>query len=130
MVHILVQQEAEEQAEEQLEVALVVEEQNIVEHQVFIQEQDINLAVEVVKHEVDLEVLMVEEVVLVHPLVKQVQLRMVEMAAHMVEEAVELVLTGRNPPDWVLERADYITEMVCRRHPYDRGISAREGIEF
>lgn len=56
-----------------------------------------------------------------------------DLLRHLLEglpEAVELVLTGRNPPDWVLERADYITEMVCRRHPYDRGISAREGIEF
>ena len=43
---------------------------------------------------------------------------------------VELVLTGRDAPDWLLERADYITEMGKRRHPYDRGIAAREGIEY
>lgn len=43
---------------------------------------------------------------------------------------VELVLTGRNPPDWLLARADYITEMEKLRHPYDRGITAREGIEY
>ena len=43
---------------------------------------------------------------------------------------VELVLTGRNPPDWLLDRADYVTEMKKLRHPYDRGITAREGVEF
>lgn len=42
---------------------------------------------------------------------------------------VEVALTGRNPPDWLLERADYITEMKKVRHPYDKGVTAREGIE-
>jgi len=43
---------------------------------------------------------------------------------------LEIVLTGRNPSDKLLERADYITEMVKKRHPYDKGIAAREGIEL
>lgn len=43
---------------------------------------------------------------------------------------VELVLTGRNPPAWILEKADYITEMKKIRHPYDKGVTAREGIEL
>ncbi len=42
----------------------------------------------------------------------------------------ETVLTGRNPADWMLEAADYITEMRCVRHPYEKGISARKGVEF
>ena len=42
----------------------------------------------------------------------------------------ETVLTGRDPADFLLDRADYITEMVKRRHPFDKGIPAREGIEF
>ena len=45
-------------------------------------------------------------------------------------EGAELVLTGRNPPDWLLDAADYVTEMVKRKHPFDRGIPAREGIEL
>lgn len=45
-------------------------------------------------------------------------------------EGVELVLTGRSAPEWMLERADYITEMKKLRHPYDRGVAAREGIEY
>lgn len=42
----------------------------------------------------------------------------------------EIVMTGRNAPDFLWKRADYITEMQSRRHPYDRGIQARRGIEF
>lgn len=42
----------------------------------------------------------------------------------------EVVLTGRDPADWMWEAADYITEMKCHRHPYDRGITARKGVEY
>lgn len=42
----------------------------------------------------------------------------------------ELVLTGREPAGWMREAADYITEMRCCRHPYQRGVPAREGVEF
>lgn len=43
---------------------------------------------------------------------------------------LEVVLTGRKTSDEIVKRADYITEMVKRRHPFDRGIVAREGIEY
>ena len=42
----------------------------------------------------------------------------------------EVVLTGREPEQWMLDAADYITEMQARRHPYAQGIPARKGIEF
>lgn len=45
-------------------------------------------------------------------------------------DELELVITGRNPVPLLYEIADYITDMQCVRHPYDRGIGAREGIEF
>jgi len=41
----------------------------------------------------------------------------------------ELVCTGRNAPQWLLDRADLITEMKEVRHYYERGIPARKGIE-
>ena len=43
---------------------------------------------------------------------------------------LELVLTGRNAPPKFMAAADYVTELVKRKHPYDSGIAAREGIEF
>lgn len=42
----------------------------------------------------------------------------------------ELVLTGREPDRFILENADYITEMKKLRHPFDCGIQARKGIEY
>lgn len=44
-------------------------------------------------------------------------------------EDLEVVLTGRNPTLRMQERADYISEICKRKHPFDRGIRAREGIE-
>jgi len=44
-------------------------------------------------------------------------------------EAVELILTGRNVKREILERADLVTDMVDRKHYYDKGVPAREGIE-
>lgn len=45
-------------------------------------------------------------------------------------EGLEVVMTGRNPSEKLMETADYITEMTKIKHPYDRGIKARKGIEF
>lgn len=45
-------------------------------------------------------------------------------------ENTEVVLTGRNPSKELRKRADYITEMVCEKHPFDDGTVAREGIEY
>ncbi len=42
----------------------------------------------------------------------------------------ELVLTGRNPSDALLQYADYATEMVKQKHPFDQGVPARRGIEY
>lgn len=43
---------------------------------------------------------------------------------------VELILTGRSAAQSVMELADYVTEMKCIKHPFQKGISARRGIEF
>ena len=42
----------------------------------------------------------------------------------------EVALTGRWCCEEILTSADYATEMVKRRHPYDQGIAARRGIEY
>lgn len=45
-------------------------------------------------------------------------------------QSLELVLTGRDPKPEVLELADYVSEIKKIKHPYDRNIPARRGIEF
>ena len=42
----------------------------------------------------------------------------------------ELVLTGRNMPDKLLDCADYVSEIKCIKHPYATGVDARCGIDF
>jgi len=43
---------------------------------------------------------------------------------------VELVLTGRRVPQEIVDRGDYVTVMEEVRHPYQKGIKARKGVEF
>lgn len=46
------------------------------------------------------------------------------------KDNTEVVLTGRDPAEIFVNAADYISEIHCLRHPYERGISARKGVEF
>lgn len=48
----------------------------------------------------------------------------------LLEKDAEIVLTGRDPPAWLCERADYISDVRKIKHPYDKGIEARAGIEY
>jgi cob(I)alamin adenosyltransferase len=46
-------------------------------------------------------------------------------------DTMELILTGRNAPDWMIEKADLVTEMRYIKHPMvDAGLNARRGIEY
>lgn len=44
--------------------------------------------------------------------------------------SMEIIMTGHNPPERFIEVADYVTEFKKIKHPYDRGITGRIGIEF
>jgi cob(I)alamin adenosyltransferase len=41
-----------------------------------------------------------------------------------------VVLTGRDAAQELVEVADTVTEMVKVKHAYDRGIKAKKGIEY
>ncbi|MDQ0150454.1 cob(I)alamin adenosyltransferase [Eubacterium multiforme] len=43
---------------------------------------------------------------------------------------VELIMTGRNVPEEILERANLVTEMREVKHYFKEGVKARKGIEF
>lgn len=43
---------------------------------------------------------------------------------------LEVVMTGRNPAPEIADEADYISEIKKIKHPFDKGINARKGIEF
>ena len=46
------------------------------------------------------------------------------------DPAVEIVLTGRGATEELIALADLVTEMKKIKHPFDKGISARRGIEY
>ena len=43
---------------------------------------------------------------------------------------IELILTGRNMPEELMNLADLITEMKVIKHPFQRGILGRRGVEY
>lgn len=43
---------------------------------------------------------------------------------------VELVLTGRTAPQDFIDCADYVSVVKKIKHPFDEGVTAREGIEY
>ncbi len=45
-------------------------------------------------------------------------------------QGVDLVLTGNYAKDEVIEIADLVTEMKEIKHPFQRGIKAKKGIDF
>ncbi len=56
-----------------------------------------------------------------------------EEALHFLREkpeGLEVVLTGRSPDPRLVELADYVSEIRKIRHPFDRGVAARKGIEY
>ena len=55
---------------------------------------------------------------------------LLQMAVLHRPDGQECVLTAHAAPQWMLDAADYSTEMKCCRHPYQKGIAARQGIEY
>ncbi|GBD96829.1 MAG TPA: cob(I)yrinic acid a,c-diamide adenosyltransferase [Nitrospirae bacterium] len=45
-------------------------------------------------------------------------------------DRLELIFTGRGAPEELIEIADYVTEMRMIKHPFQKGVKARKGIEF
>lgn len=45
-------------------------------------------------------------------------------------QGVELVLTGHEPDERFIEAADYVSRITNEKHPYEKGVAARKGIEY
>ncbi|WP_017414724.1 cob(I)yrinic acid a,c-diamide adenosyltransferase [Clostridium tunisiense] len=56
-----------------------------------------------------------------------------EQILHLMDkkpEDIELVMTGRNVPERIVEKANLVTEMKDIKHYFNEGVPARKGIEF
>ena len=45
-------------------------------------------------------------------------------------ENLEVAMTGRGPSKRLLTLADYVSEIQMVKHPFTRGVAAREGVEY
>jgi cob(I)alamin adenosyltransferase len=45
-------------------------------------------------------------------------------------QSMEIIMTGRNAPEAIIEKADLVTEMKLIKHYFQEGVAAREGIEY
>ncbi|MDP6704565.1 MAG: cob(I)yrinic acid a,c-diamide adenosyltransferase, partial [archaeon] len=45
-------------------------------------------------------------------------------------KSTELVLTGRGAPEEIRAEADYVTVLQREKHPFDRGVMGRWGVEY
>jgi cob(I)alamin adenosyltransferase len=46
------------------------------------------------------------------------------------DDRQHLVITGRDAPEWLIERADLVTEMREVKHPFQKGILAQRGVDW
>lgn len=96
------------------EIALTAEGWKQVEEAIFSDKLDI-VVVDELSHVINQRLLPLDKVLAV---LKQKPVRL------------ELVLTGRDMPYEIIDLADLVTEMKLVKHPYQKGLPAREGIEF
>ena len=45
-------------------------------------------------------------------------------------DKLEIIVTGHAKSDDIADAADYVTEFTAVRHPYEKGVKARRGIEY
>jgi len=55
--------------------------------------------------------------------------RVLKLIKHKPEHT-ELVLTGRCAPEEIIEMANLVTEMKEIKHPFNKGFTARKGVEY
>jgi cob(I)alamin adenosyltransferase len=61
---------------------------------------------------------------------KLIDLDTVIKLIHDKPKNIELILTGRYADPRLIELADLVTDMVKVKHPYDKGILSRKGIDY
>ena len=69
----------------------------------------------------------VHNAIALHLISKEDALALVDFAADKIEH---LILTGRDALPEFVEKADLVTEMCDVKHPYEKGIKGKRGLEY
>jgi cob(I)alamin adenosyltransferase len=97
-------------------------------------EEDIKLAQQALSHAKEIIIQGEHDIVILDELNVALDFKLVNIDDVLAlidskPEKMELIITGRYAHPKILEKADLITKMVNERHPFDKGIKARCGIE-
>lgn len=94
--------------------------------------KEIRIGYEFIKKHIDecsCDVLIVDEIMGAH-YNNFVSVDEIKYLINNKKQSMELILTGRDVPEEIIELADLVTEMKMIKHPFEKGIGAREGIEY
>lgn len=61
---------------------------------------------------------------------KLVSLKQVEKLINQKPQKTHLILTGRDAPPELIDKADMVTSMEAVKHPMKKGIPAQKGLDF
>lgn len=61
---------------------------------------------------------------------KERVLELIKLVNQPTSQLEHLILTGRDAPKEFVDAADLVTEMRDVKHPYERGIKAKRGLEY
>ena len=53
-----------------------------------------------------------------------------ELVMENINKEKDYIFTGRNCPQFIIELADLVTEMKEIKHPFDKGVKAKKGLDF
>ena len=59
-----------------------------------------------------------------------IDMKRVKEAIKSLGSDYEIIITGHQPLSALIDLADYYTEFVSHKHPYNKGKKARRGVEF
>ena len=84
---------------------------------------------EIGKFCVNFDMLVLDEAVCAVDLELLSEKKLIDFLRHK-PRGLEVIMTGHHVSDGIFNEADYVTEMTKVKHPYDKGRTAREGLEF
>ncbi len=96
--------------------------------------EDIELAKEALEHANEIILRAEHDIVILDELNVAIDFRLVDVD-EVIEllkskpRGMEIIITGRNAHEKILNFADLVTQMENVKHPYDKGVSTRCGIE-